>query len=588
MNRCLAALAAFCFYGLLFAGNTTVCRADSPASASDFNNQPHTKAEITALLKGSDPVLRLAALYSVVGRDTFSSDEAVPLYSSLCLKNENTDVEFCGTLMEALLRYGQAAKPAMPLLLHLISEYGKNENLNTLAGNAILAASYIDPGNETVLKRCVSILKQSPKNYGIQCGIIDMATASGPKAAPLVPGLLALLQEKPEARNWTGNDRISLVFADLSPDLFEAVGRTEGDLSGKSPPALAQMLNAKQLPKVSAALQGLTKQGHSASAALPALVKRFNQSTHQSYLREAIITTMGTIGVGSHSDVAACVFRAKADEDYRTHLAAVAIINRIGPQDKALIPFIVADVESQVRKNGLLWRDAAWKLGTLTQFDADAAGASEITGRLLVAQGGSTWNGSENVEPYALLLAHIGLKAAPQRHYLLEGLRESRRLKARDTWSLYLALSRTGCTLRDVPDLPEVMRAALTQRDTKLFVAAALLAGSLGEDARPLVPLMAEALARLPDQTYQNAYLQNYFAYGRVFDTAPTTARLVLLGVLGRLGPIAASAVPVLTGFQTTAPDFDPPMSMAPRYGVRLNEAVRQTLREIQTTKDAT
>jgi len=299
-------------------------------------------------------------------------------------------------------------------------------------------------------------------------------------------------------------------------------------------------------------------------------------------VREAVVAAIRSIGVGSSREAAACLLKAETDEDYLIREAAKEAVAHVGPRDKAIVPFIVADLKSKIHENGLLWRDAAWQLHPLFQFGADAAEASEIVGQLLAAQSQTVSNGYVDVQLYALLLAHIGPKAAPQRHYIVESLKWRKNLHARDTWSLYLALARTGCTVEDVPDLQAVLHDALEKHDTKLFVAASLVAGSLGEGARPFVPIIAEAVNQLPDSEYDDRYLGYSSENPTWDDDHHLSARILLLEVLGRLGPTAVSAVPVLTGFQTTSEDFYPSFHSFPHYSVRLHIAVLQTLSKVQ------
>jgi len=210
-----------------------------------FSMQPHTKAEILTLLTGDDRILREYALsWSTDGR-TLPLAEAVPLFTSLYQKNENTDYKFAVHLVDALGTYGRGAKLSLPLLYKVADEYGGSLEHNVLAASAIRAAAEIDPANETILKQCLAILYQDPDDFQVQMAIYRMVSVSGTKAAFLTPSLTGRLEKLPVTNR--GNNFTSSM-------IFEAVGRTEGNLSDRPTKVLIEDLTSQHPSVVSAAM----------------------------------------------------------------------------------------------------------------------------------------------------------------------------------------------------------------------------------------------------------------------------------------------------------------------------------------------
>jgi HEAT repeat protein len=477
------------------------------------------------------------------------------------LQQPSPDGPLLAETITALGTYGRAARPILPDLIRLAADRRQPYHVNVAA---IQALPSVDPQDPRVVRTLASLIERSfePKDLSpmsgaltaVLEGILRLGPGGRAAEAPLRK-LLRFSMEDADAR-FTVEDQYLA---------FKALGNLHR--RGARKPSLA----ASDAAELAAALADIERAGPKAAASLPGVLALF-KGRDEPYVRVAAARALGAIGPGrSPAAVAALLDSIGA----RTAGDAVReALYQVGPDDVGILPTILEGLQDQSPDV----RDAAALLlvRLAPQLGVTAAPAVDDLTKM-IARADVKAIRVPPVGLYALALYQLGLPSAEAARVITAQLQPGSPLNPSGDLSLYAytpqlfnALSRVGVPTSALP----VLELGLRQNAPIVVAGAARAAGQLGPAAALLVPLLRRVLAGEVADLMVRRHLEGTCAFSAFSHEMSTSTKLEAILALGKIGPAAAPAVPLLKEIAAQVPKS--------AYETELNVSARQALRKIE------
>jgi len=512
----------------LIAASFTVCAQErtSPDTvrkmeAAIFQEQDRQRRaripELATQLSDQDFDKRRTALGQLLEM-RLSPEEGVPLFIEN-LRNSSPVVQ--QLVVRALAAYGPRARQAIPELIAIL---GDTQAIDFVRAETAQSLPAIDSNSPDVVTAMIRSLQDRHTVFSLRLAIVRALARLGPVAKEASATLVISLKDPMTA---------------IQCEAYVALGTIEGGPAPLFPPdieRLEQMAPAKS----SRAFLAVQRQGTEARSRLPLLVQ-ITQKSPERYLRCAAIRSLGSVGPGQQETTLALLSTLAGEDDYLSSLA-VGALEKIGPVDASAVAplaLALAHTNPKVRLQAAL---ALARIG-------DAA--YEAVPALISALDRSTASTNfEEVDAYLEALSAIGQRASSSGPVITASLaRDSKLLQNRGVFlrsylraHLFVTLARVGVP----PESRRFILEALQSDDGYEFAGAAVAAGSLGARGADAVPYLMRAL----DPDFKDIYMMFTFLMD-------TTASLEALRALGRIGPRAAAAIPLLERIaQTTSTSF--------------------------------
>ena len=350
------------------------------------------------------------------------------------------------------------------------------------------------------------------------------------RAKEAVPAMVGELQDNPRAPR---------------PDLIRALGEI-GAAAEDAGPALTEALQDEDSQTRYRAAVALVRIGGDADSAVPVLIEALREPSHslRSEVRWAI-WMLGEMGSGAREAVPAMA-RELANKRGRHLLLLIAALGKIGPEAKEAIPSLRAIMEKRT-------------LRVRYQTAAALAGMGAPVGPLLPILTDALQSRSPNLASARWTarqaLWKLGAEAAPAVPGVAEMIR-NQSTPGRDL--LIDTLARLGPHAKQaIPALQSV----LDDPDAKIGALSAAALVLAGADPGPLFPRLLEVIRSGSKDMQSGAVWASHAltelgpdaapVLSAIIEELPKQRGLVLLNLtetLGKIGPSAREAVPVLRG----------------------------------------
>ncbi len=454
------------------------------------------------------------------------ASEGLPIFTSLMLHESE------GVRIEALIalgQYGPKAEPVVPKIIALLEN--PKTTVYTVA-EAQEALSKISPKNLKFANLLVNRIGQEPANGYLAKKTIRALETAGPIARDAIPHLRKYLA--------------STKHTEIQYAAYKAIGR----LQNHAKPGVAQ------LSKVKSAKDLLKNDGFAnfrtiqEADSVPQHVKSIlHQVCHEDsrrYIQCMAIETTNAIGSGKADHIKAIMdFLATAEgDDYLTELGAQGLdkLDIQDPQSFQVLATALSHKVAQVRYHAAK---------SLVKFGRNAAPAVATLVEQLEGVNRTTVNW--HLGAYLDLARAIGPQASDATGAILKLLPETADYyKGRGrTWVPYIR-SYLLITLADIgmpkEALPFVID-LLANADSRLgFTAAAIAAGALGPDAHQAVPILIERGLKKDFGSAPITFESFLLAFSPT--NTYTFARIEAIRALGKIGPKAKAAIPILEDLQ--------------------------------------
>ena len=482
--------------------------------------EPATES-LVAIAKGDDQSLSIAAVLTLVRIHPGKKDKQAQAVPILIKALDSKQLQIRNDAITAL---GEIGAPAVPELIEVLKAAAMSPILATRAAMALAAVGGDAADAVPALREALSV-----KNEKLQEQAAHAVGAIGPAAAPAVPDLTQLLTSK-----------IGTVRASAA----EALGQL-GEVSAPAIPDLAKALSDTDTMVRREAAEALGMVGPKAQSAIPALVKALSDTHGEVTVHAA--SSLGRLGAPAVKAVTPLL----KDESLRS--LALAVLGDFGPEAKPAIPDLLPllrDKDVDTRRETLL---------VLAQM-GPAAQAAVPT---LLTEAKNEKNPTRAGAAYALV--KIGAKEVLP--ILMKGAqeKEDKHYKMVCAWGL-LALE---------PKNPEYLRASLpsvigglTHEWDLVRRESAQALGRVGPPAKQAVSALAKVAESDKSPAVRMDALGALGEIGVADEALPAVLkslsapeppiRYAACFALGKFGPSAKEAVPVLVNYLKMRDDFMP------------------------------
>jgi HEAT repeat protein/peroxiredoxin len=323
---------------------------------------------------------------------------------------------------------------------------------------------------------------------------------------------------------------------------FINLGQRAGFAARFSDEQLVQQAGSKDLRQSAAAFWTLQSRGRRAADAAPGLVTLLRTSPEK-YVQIAAIHTLGKVGVTT--EAAEAIIERMEEFNSGVEQAGSLVLQNIAPEDAAVAPTLGNALVSS--KSSRVSYDAAMALKNLGEGALPAL--PSITEYLTQASVQKTTPMIINV--LGEVLFNLGKAGAPAAPVIVKNLlpggsfTEKGVIRYDFAAPLLVALTRIGVPQTALP----IIESGLQSQDPRLFAASARAAGILG--ASQVVPLLKRSLIREEGigDLMLDRRLQGSCAFSAFSHNMSTSVALETIHALGKIGPAAKEAAPLLTQF---------------------------------------
>ena len=413
-------------------------------------------------------------------------------------------------VIRALAAYGPRARQALPDLIAIL---GETQATDFVRAEAAMSLSAIDSHSPDVVTALIRSLQDKHTVFSLRLAIVRALTQLGPVAKEASAALVISLKDPMTA---------------IQCEAYVALGTIESGPAPLFPPdieRLEQMAPAKS----SQAFLALERQGAEARSRIPLLVQIMQKSPER-YLRCAAIRSLASVGPGPRAATLALLATLAGEDDYLSSVAAGAL-QKLGPSDMSAVAPLALSLAHPNPKVPLQAALALARIGD-TAYEAVPALISAL-------ERSTASTNFEEVDAYLEALSAIGHRASSSGPVITASLaRDSKLLQNQGVFLRSYLRAHLFATLARVGVPPESRRfilEALQGDDGYEFAGAAVAAGSLGAQGADAVPYLMRAL----DPEFKDIYMMSTFLMD-------TTASLEAIRALGRIGPRAAAAIPLL------------------------------------------
>lgn len=325
---------------------------------------------------------------------------------------------------------------------------------------------------------------------------------------------------------------------------FINLGQRTGFAARLSNEQLVQQAGSKDIRQSAAAFWTLQSRGRRAADAAPGLAALLRTSPEK-YIQIAAIQTLGKVGVTTEG--AAAIIERMEEFNSGVEQAGSLVLQNLAPEDAAVAPTLGNALVSS--KSSRVSYDAAMALKNLGEGALPAL--PSITEYLTQASVQKTTPMIINVLGEVLFnLGKAGAPAAPiiVKHLSSGGnFTENGTIRYDFAAPLLVALTRIGIPQTALP----IIESGLRSQDPRLFAASARAAGMLAGGASHLVPLLKRSLIREEGigDLMLDRRLQASCAFSAFSHNMSTSVALETIHALGKIGPAAQEAAPLLTQF---------------------------------------
>jgi hypothetical protein len=518
-------------------GQVAAAQAQVAEPAPGSTERIRLDAEITSYLsriEGNDALTRIQAFNGLL-EIRIPPSMGVPVFSKLVERFAHGDHNWLRPAAFGLGRYGKEARSAVPMLIALAEDPRLDAKTEQGARNGrdiLLALYQIDPEHPRLLPLLMARAEVAARDGEVP--LIDTTAKMGARARDALPTLERIMQ-------------IGTVQAALHA--YVARGR----ILGLSEPAVAELkknlvLDWKSADGGYAVLSALEKNAEDSSFAVPVLIANLRNQETPRYAQAKIVEILGQIEPATPQIIAELFDRLTDNDEFYQRLVGGALWLQVQAGKKALVP---ATAEGLHHRSSLVKLRAAELLlsgpisskavPAIVECLEETARQDKLDWRLvstlLTDVRRLKANGTPAVEAIVKFLPDESLT----RHHVDGEHRSWRRAQ------IFLTLADVGGSPRAMPHIQEALQVKLkgpVDRHLACYAAAARAAGALGPAGKDAVPGLLRSLKDdFPDNIFTPDELQSSFY---VLPRNPTSAGIEAIIALGRIGPDARAALPLL------------------------------------------
>jgi HEAT repeat protein len=584
-----------------------------------------------ALLERGNEEEQASALFQLA-QLSLPTAQGVPLFQAHLQRRTKTLAEagIVAHAVEGLVKYGAAAKPALPDLIRLLDDVATVQGAATNGDQTwwwlTTALSKIgpdDPEAVAALKRALRRSLDSPDRLGTLTQETAIALSEMGRSAHTAVPLLTLALDRNPDQTWSLAVALSRMMPEAAlsvPTLvraleagrapeavaealgsmgspaksalpalhralaqgepkvaynaFAAIAHIEGQpvLTVRESVTILKRINKSRLSAVYAAFFTVKREGTKAEAAVPTLAEIVAHSK-DSWLRRTAVETLAEVGPARNRQAALALLQAAKGEDPVIALDAGKAFENFGTTAELVVP----ELSALLRIHQERLRESVEIL--LYPLGGKAAGAVPDLMQVLKEAANGKPNGSD-IRGILWLFDRMGPEARVAARELTDLLLRPRNSlnNPEEAWRtpLLTTLMKIGITPRVLPVVREMLQSA-----QPLQVACAAHAVSLlGPQAIDTVPLLLRPLR----QDYKDAWMTSGFFFGYI---DATSARVEAMRALAGFGPAAKEALPLLRPY-AELPDLEPKRPDVPLHGpARLKQEAQRAIQAIQLVKGA-